>query len=343
MANSSTTKNTLLVFTGLALVIIVFFAGTDTFQLFSVAKLSLDASGHRGNLIERGANGVTGNFDNEAKILKTISKYENRISVLEDRIDKAQVKLESPKAEKSPQFRDKQTGKIVGFETKIADFQKRILDLKARLARGETIPDVPTLPPDIVITQPAEEIQLPDSVQVIKVYRDTETISVSDVNAVDGVVGGGGVASSTVGLEGFQTLIREKVIVHDAFHTPANGQTATGTLKIEWGHPRSITVSQFLVPNEYFDWFEVELPQRIAGKGLSSHFDGTNSGEFKYKITIPKDLYDAKTVIPIRLIVDSDTTPLDGLAEIQIERPVVDSKKFSFAEFFRSFFAEVRV
>ena len=341
MVQTNSTRNTLLIFSVLTVTIIVFFAGTDTFQLFSVAKLSLDASGTRGNLIERGANSITGNFDNEAKILQQIAQYENRITIFESQISKTQIKLEAPSADRPPQFIDAQTGKIVGFETKITDFQNRILDLKARLARGETVPDTPTLPPDIVTVGTVEEIQLPDSVQVIKLYRDT--ITVSDVGAVNGVLGGGGVASSTVGLQGFQTLIREKVVVHDAFHTPANGQTIVGTLKIEWGHPRPITVSQFLVPNEYFDWFDVQIPQRIDGIGLTSHFDGVNSGEFKYKLTVPKDLYDAKTVIPIRLIIDSDTTPLDGLAEIQIERPAVESKHFSFAEFFRSFFAEIRV
>lgn len=330
----------LVIFAFLSVMTIIFFTATDTFQLFSVAKLSLDASGKRGNLIERGANGLSGSFDNEAKILKTITKFEKRIDVLEQKIDRAEVKLESPKADKKPQYRDRLTGKIILFDERIADFEQRIRDLKARLDRGEPVPPTPTLPPDIIIDQPVEEILIPDQVQVITVTR--EEITVNDVPVVDGVVGGGGVASSTVGLQGFQTLIREKVIVHDQFHTPANGQKTTGTLKMEWGHPRGITVTQFLVPNDYFDWFEVELPQKIGGEGLTSNFDGTNSGEFKYKLTIPNDLYDAKTVIPIRLIINSDTTPLDGLAEIQIERPVLESKKFSFAEFFRSFLAELR-
>src|SRR3990172_10910111 len=110
-------------FAFLSVLLIVFFSATDTFQLFSVAKLSLDASGTRGNLIERGANGLSGSFDNEAKILKTITKYENKIDVLEEKIDKAQIKLESPKAEKKPQYRDRLTGKIILFDERIADFE----------------------------------------------------------------------------------------------------------------------------------------------------------------------------------------------------------------------------
>ena len=43
----------------------------------------------------------------------------------------------------------------------------------------------------------------------------------------EGILGGGGAPSSTVGLEGFQVLVREDVLVFDRFHTPAKGQSIT--------------------------------------------------------------------------------------------------------------------
>ena len=341
--SDSHTRNALIIFGVLAIVIIVFFAYTDTFQLLSIATLSLDASGKRGNLIERGADGLTGNFKLESKILSQIDKFENKIDKFEEQIDNLELKLDTPKAEEKPQFRNQVTGKIERIEDRIDKFEDRIEFLKGKLQRGEPPEPTPTLPP---INEPPEVEILPTApnVDVINVNPEQKIVVVRNVAVTKGNVEqpSSGIPSSTVGLEGLQTLIREKITVHDSFHTPANGQTTTGTLLIEWGHQRSITVSQFLVPNDYFDWFEVKLPQRIAGEGLTSKFDGVNHGEFKYKITIPEDLVDATTVIPVRIVVDSELSPLDGYAEIQIERPHAESKSFSVAEWIRGFLAELR-
>lgn len=336
-------KKLLIIFGVLTVVVILFTASTDVFQLFSVATLSLDASGKRGNLIERGANGLSGHFVNEAKIYKKIDRFENKIDKFNERIDKLELKLSTPKAEKKPQFRDKTTNKIERFEDRIAKFEDRIDRLKDRLDHGLPREPTPTLPP---IREPpnVEILPLPVDVDVIKVIPEQIITVVRDVPVSNGNVqeAGGGVASSNIGLQGFQELIREEVTIHDTFHTPANGQTTTGTFLIEWGHQRGITVSQFLVPNDYFDWFEVELPQRLGGEGFVSNFDGINHDDFKYKITIPEDLIDKSTVIPVRLIIDSETTPLEGLAEIQIERPHEESTSFSFAELIRSLLAGFR-
>jgi len=337
-------KKLLVVFGVLSLGIILFTGTTDVFQLFSITSFSFDASGKRGNLIERGANGLSGNFVNEAKIYKKITKFENKIDRFNERIDKFELKLETPKADKKPQFRDKVTNKIERFEDRIDKFEDRIDRLKDRLDRGLPREPTPTLPP---IREPpnVEILPLPVDIDVIKGISEQTIIVFRDVPVTEGnvqQVGGGGVASSNVGLQGFQELIREEVTVYDSFHTPANGQSTTGTFLIEWGHQRGITISQFLVPNDYFDWFEVELPQRLGGEGFVSNFDGINQDYFKYKITIPEDLIDKNTVIPVRLIIDSEVTPLEGLAEIQIERPTTESTSFSFAEFIRSILAGFR-
>lgn len=342
-AQDKRSKSLLVVFTILSLVIIVFFASTDTFQLFSVTSLSFDATGKRGNLIERGANGFSGQFTKESKIYKKIDRFENKIEQFNEKIDNLELKLETPKADKKPQFRDRVTNKIERFEDRIDRFEDKIDRLKDRLDRGLPREPTPTLPPD---REPpnVEILPLPTDIEVVNINPQQKIVVVRNVPVSQGNVEepSSGIASSTVGLSGFQELIREKVIVHDSFHTPANGQTTTGTLLIEWGHPRSITISQFLVPNEYFEWFEVEIPQRLTGEGLVSNFDGVNQDEFKYRITIPEDLIDQNVVIPVRLIINSEVTPLEGLAEIQIERPEPESTTFSIAEWIRSFLAELR-
>ena len=175
---------------------------------------------------------------------------------------------------------------------------------------------------------------------VIKVI-DLRDGTITDVSAVDGVKGGG-VGASSVTEQGIPELIRNEVIVHERFHTPANAQTITGSLLLEWGHGSSVTVQQFLVPNEFYDWFEVKLPQTIRGDGAIT-FDGISDGEFIYRLTVPFDLIDRNTVIPVRLIINSQDAVVDGLTEIQIDRPVSrGSETFSVAEFFRSLFIEIR-
>lgn len=298
-------KKLLIIFGVLSIVAIVFFAGTDTFQLFSVATLSLDASSSKGKASDRGAEASSGIFKGEAKLLAKALK------------DKSKDKFKEPKAPKIPKCKSPTNPRC-----QVSPIPEPIE------------PPRPTLPPI-----PAPDIQpIPQIIKVIDL-RDGE---IRNAPVIDqGVTSGGGVASSTIGQEGgLQTFIRDEVTVHDRFHTPANGQTTTGTLLIEWGHSQPITVKQFLVPNEFYDWFEVKLPQTLTGEGFS--FDGISDGEFKYKLTIPDDLIDKSTVIPVRLVIDSKDFTVDGLADIEIERPTTESKSFSFAEWIRGILAEWR-
>lgn len=170
-----------------------------------------------------------------------------------------------------------------------------------------------------------------DPVIIIEEGDDPTTIDLS---------GGGGISSSTLST-GVQEFIRNNVIVHERFHTPANAQTTTGSILIKWGHGESITVQQFLVPDDYFDWFEFELPQTLRGDGVAT-FDGVSENEFFYKLTIPEDLINRDTVIPIRMIINTQDSVVDAVTEIQIERPVEFSEQFSVAEFVRSIITEVR-
>ncbi len=157
----------------------------------------------------------------------------------------------------------------------------------------------------------------------------------------EGIAGGGGAPSSTVGLQGFQVLFREDVLVFDRFHTPAKGQSITGTILFEWGSERAITIRQVLIPNEFFSWFEFNLPQSLIGEGVS--FDGRSDGEFKYTLTVPENTIGNEFAVPIRFIIDSDITTLDGNALVEIEIPSGISAGFSLAEFFRALFAGFRV
>jgi len=294
-------KRLLVIFGVLTLAVILFFGTTDAFQLLSVASLSLDATSSKGSPDQRGVDASTGIFTGEAKLLAKALK------------DKAKDKFKEPKAPKIPKCKSPTNPKC-----------------QVNPIPPPVEPPRPTLPPVTCLSTDCS--QIPQTITVIDLRSETSRLE----NV------GGGVASSTVGLQGgLQTFIRDEVTVHDRFHTPANGQTTTGTLLLEWGHQNPITVTQFLVPNEFFDWFEVNLPQRIAGEGIG--FDGISDGEFKYKLTIPEDLIDRNNVIPIRLVIDSQDFIVDGLADIEIERPQEESTAFSFAEFFRSFFAGFRV
>jgi len=166
----------------------------------------------------------------------------------------------------------------------------------------------------------------------------------TDIQIIDsrnGVSGGGGAPASTVGLEGFQVLVRDDVLVFDRFHTPAKGQEITGTILFEWGNERSLTISQVLIPNEFFSWFEFDLPQTLNGEGSS--FDGRSDDEFKYTLLIPENTLGNKFAIPVRFIIDSDTNSFDANALIEIEIPTGFSEGFSLGEFLRSLFASFRV
>ncbi len=166
----------------------------------------------------------------------------------------------------------------------------------------------------------------------------------TDIQIIDsrnGVSGGGGAPASTVGLEGFQVLIREDVLVFDRFHTPAKGQSITGTVLFEWGNERPLMITQVLIPSEFNAWFDFDLPQTLMGAGLS--FDGRSDDEFKYTLLVPKNTLGNDFAIPIRFIVDSDVTTLDANALVEIEIPTGFSAGFSLAEFFRSLFAGFRV
>ncbi len=157
----------------------------------------------------------------------------------------------------------------------------------------------------------------------------------------EGIQGGGGAPSSTIGLQGFQTLVRNDVLVFDRFHTPAKGQTITGTILFEWGHDKSIVISQVLIPNEFFFWFEFDLPQTLFGEGIT--FDGRSDDEFKYRLTVPENVSGKEFTVPIRFIMNSQELTFDGNALIEIETPSGISEGFSLAEFFRALFAGFRV
>ncbi|MCP6727009.1 MAG: hypothetical protein KJI69_03235 [Patescibacteria group bacterium] len=175
----------------------------------------------------------------------------------------------------------------------------------------------------------------PSTDQQIVVSRETGE------NQGEGILGGGGAPSSTVGLEGFQTLFREDVLVFDRFHTPAKGQSITGTVQFDWGNERPLMITQVLIPSEFNSWFDFDLPQTLMGEGLS--FDGRSDDEFKYTLLVPKNTLGNEFAVPIRFIVDSDVTTLDANALVEIEIPTGFSAGFSLAEFFRSLFASFRV
>lgn len=173
-----------------------------------------------------------------------------------------------------------------------------------------------------------------------------DIIDARDLGANTGVagieIGSGGQPSSTIGLQGFQQLTREDLVIYDRFHTPAKGQTITGALLFEWGHPNPITVQQVLIPNEYFDWFEFRLPQTIQGDGALS-FDGRSTGEFEYVLTLPENIDGEEFAVPVRIIVESDITTLDANAIVEIETPKSLISTFSLAEFLRSLFTALRL
>lgn len=192
-------------------------------------------------------------------------------------------------------------------------------------------PPRPTVPP--VTCSSIDCKDLPTTITVIDLRGN---------NIIEKDFEGGGVLSSSTIDTGIQELIRNEVIVHDRFHTSANGQTTTGSLQLQWGHGSSITIQQFLVPNEFFDWFEIEIPQTIRGDGAIT-FDGISDGELKYKLTFPQDLIDKNNVIPVRLVINTEGAVVDAFADIEIERPVEESTTFSVAEFFRSLLTELRI
>ncbi len=191
------------------------------------------------------------------------------------------------------------------------------------------------LPPRIQIPDLPPDTLPPSTTQQIIVSRETGE------NQGEGILGSGGAPSSTVGLEGFQILVREDVLVFDRFHTPAKGQEITGTILFEWGNARPITISQVLIPNEFNSWFEFDLPQTLAGEGIS--FDGRSDSEFKYTLLIPENTLGNEFAIPIRFIIDTDIQTIDANALVEIEIPTGFSAGFSLAEFFRALFAGFRV
>jgi len=286
---------------------IAFLVSTDIFTLFSVASLTLDHTGNRGTPDERGANSITGQFTEEGNVGDFIDQFRDALQDFLNQLENRRIDFERPSPENPP-----------------------------RCFRGACSQNPPEpLPP---IPEDIPPFGSPAPTPVITIEHGT-TVTVIDFRT--GQLEGGGVASSTTPAGGVQEVIRNKVVVHERFHTPANGQTTTGSILLEWGHGESITVQQFLVPNEYFDWFEFELPQTIRGDGVAT-FDGISEGEFFYKLTIPDDLINKDTVIPIRMIINTQQSVVDAVTQIEIERPVELSEQFSVAEFFRSIFTQIR-
>lgn len=305
----------LALFAFLAVGTILFVASTDVITLFSVAGLTLDATSSRGSPSDRGVDASTGQFRGEGNFFGIIDRFTGNLDDFFNQIGNNKIDFERPKAPNPPECR-----------------RGACSMMPPALGKPPAPVTLPVTPIPPVTVEP-----LPQLITVIDLRQGSTQIFI----AVDGVKGGGGEPSSSVGLQGIPELIRDKVIVHERFHTPANGQTITGSLLLEWGHGNAVTVQQFLVANEFFDWFEFDLPQVIRGDGAIT-FDGKSEGEFIYRLTIPDDLRDKTTVIPVRLIINSQMFVVDGLTEIQIERPQEDSKTFSFAEFFRSIFTEIR-
>ncbi len=309
MANKQKSDNNVrlaILFIILAFGVILFFGSTDIFTLFSVTGLTLDASSNRGTPDERGVNSITGQFTGEGNIADIIDQFTNAIDNFLNQLENNRVNFERPSPENPPMCR------------------------MGACSKNPPV-DVP-VPPDI------PPFGSPAPTPVVTIEHGT-TVTVIDFRT--GELKGGGVLSSSAPIGGVPELIRNKVVVHERFHTPANAQSTTGSILLEWGHGESITVQQFLVPNEYFDWFEFELPQTIRGDGVAT-FDGISEGEFFYKLTIPDDLINKDTVIPIRMIINTQQSVVDAVTQIQIERPVELSEQFSIAEFFRSIFTEIR-
>lgn len=312
-------KILLVLFMTLALGTILFVVSTDVFSLLSVSGLTLDATNSRGSADQRGVDASSGQFTGQGNIGDFIERFKDRLDDFFNKFDNNKLKFKEPKAPKEPKCKNKDP---------------------CSAPPPEPLPPTPPTIPPFPTTTPVDPVEVIDSPTVITVI-DLRTGNTQDVAVVDGVKGGGALSSSTEA-GGVQELIRDKIVVHERFHTPANGQTVTGSLLIDWGHGGSITVQQFLVPNAYFDWFEFDLPQTIRGDGALS-FDGISQGEFFYKLTVPDDLIDKDTVIPVRLIISSQNSVVDGVTEIQIERPQEESTTFSVAELFRSLFTEIRI
>lgn len=344
MANTTGTSKDVIflgLFGVLAIGLLMFVVSTDVFTLFSVTGLTLDATNSRGSPNERGVDASTGQFKGEGNILENIDKFQDKLEKFLDKLENKRLKFKEPKAPKEPKCKKGKCSEV----PPVLPPTPPVIPTTPR----PTDPPIITLPPipeptDRPTPPPAEneppivDVEpLPQVVTVIDLRDGTTT----NVILIDGVKGGGVEGSSTTE-KGIPELIRNEVIIHERFHTPANGQTTTGSLLLEWGHGGSITVQQFLVPNEFYDWFEVKLPQTLRGDGAIT-FDGVSEGEFIYKLTIPDDLIDRNTVIPVRLIINTQNAVVDGVSEIQIDRPVSrGSDTFSVAEFFRSLFTEIR-
>jgi hypothetical protein len=291
----------LILFTILAVGSILFLVSTDIITLFTTASLTLDHTGTRATPDERGADGITGQFTAEANLADFIERFQGRLDDYLNQLANNRLQVVPPTVENPP------------------------MCSMGACSKKPPVGDLP-VPEDIppFIDEPP--------ITIIPIDGDDPTI-------ID-LSGGGGISSSTLAT-GVQQLIRNNVVVHERFHTPANAQSTTGSILIKWGHGLPITVQQFLVPDEYFDWFEFEIPQTLRGDGFAT-FDGVSENEFFYKLTIPEDLINRDTVIPIRMIINTQDSVVDAVTEIQIERQVESSEQFSVAEFIRSIFTEVR-
>ncbi len=291
----------LILFSILAVGSILFLVSTDIITLFTTASLTLDHTGTRATPDERGADGITGQFTAEANLADFIERFQGRLDDYLNQLANNRLQVVPPTPENPP------------------------MCSMGACSKKPPVGDLP-VPEDI---PPFGE---GDPITIIPIDGDDPTI-------ID-LSGGGGISSSTLAT-GVQELIRNNVIVHERFHTPANAQTTTGSILIKWGHGLPITVQQFLIPDEYFDWFEFEIPQTLRGDGFAT-FDGVSENEFFYKLTIPEDLINRDTEIPIRMIINTQDSVVDAVTVIQIERQVESSEQFSVAEFIRSIFTEVR-
>jgi len=295
----------LILFTILAVGSILFLVSTDVITLFTTASLTLDHTGTRATPDERGADGLTGQFTAEANLADFIERFQGKLDSYLNLLANNRLQVVPPSPDNPPMCSSGACSKKppVG---------------------GLPVP--PDIPPFLQDPSPS-----PPPIIIIEEGDDPTIIDLS---------GGGGISSSTIST-GVQQLIRNNVIVHERFHTPANSQTTTGSILIQWGHGLPITVQQFLVPDEYFDWFEFEIPQTLRGDGFAT-FDGVSENEFFYKLTIPEDLINRDTEIPIRMIINTQDSVVDAVTVIQIERQVESSEQFSVAEFIRSILTEVR-
>lgn len=182
----------------------------------------------------------------------------------------------------------------------------------------------------------------------VEIDPDTGDVKDTDTGQILSTVaqvqaGGGGALGSTVGLEGFQVLIREDVQIFPAIRSPVKGQSILGTVALEWigENPLIVTHAQFGKFDDLFTYsFAKQIPQNVFAENPS---DEIKKGEFVFQFTLPEDFDQEEFIIPVRMIVDTGEFTHNIVSQFEIEAPLGIITSFSFAEVLRSFLAFLRV